>query len=338
MTRSHGASKWCCAELLRTRFRLVKNATSADFCLGTCAPPCPEVGNGRYGFLYITTIAFPECPQNGCCHVQLWQELVPDRAEHACSIVAPYTHGIHAAGGLPPWVSLASTLRPVLLTFVGYSQRGKRAMFLRRFRAAANASAHPHPFDMPLARKRENGVNYTNAHEFHLWIWQEYARSVFSLQPPGDTPTRNGFYEAWLHGCIPVITEGSAEHYAALYNGMLFHSVRDLNRTAVVVSQKELYQDRLGPARLLRRLEAMPPAEVAARQHRMRVLAPVMQWNVGASTASAPHDAFASALLAARQIIRAPLQVLGAQVSGGKEKTAGGKAQTKAQHNKTMKQ
>lgn len=35
-------------------------------------------------------------------------------------------------------------------------------------------------------------------------ILATYARSVFCLQPDGDTPTRQGWFDALLSGCIPV--------------------------------------------------------------------------------------------------------------------------------------
>ena len=122
---------------------------------------------------------------------------------------------------------------------------------------------------------------------------------MFSLQPPGDTATRRGFYDSWMHGCIPVITEQSALHYMTLYNGMLFRGLRDINATAVVVSTRDMYFD---TPRLLQRLAAMPPAEVAVRQRRMRMMAYAMQYSFMAPTALSSIDAFEMALLAARQM------------------------------------
>jgi hypothetical protein len=37
-----------------------------------------------------------------------------------------------------------------------------------------------------------------------------YSRAVFCLQPPGDTATRSGIFDSILHGCIPVLWNGTA--------------------------------------------------------------------------------------------------------------------------------
>ena len=42
-------------------------------------------------------------------------------------------------------------------------------------------------------------------HRFTL-DWMQ--RSLFCLQPPGDSPTRKSFYDAILAGCIPVLFKG----------------------------------------------------------------------------------------------------------------------------------
>ena len=48
-----------------------------------------------------------------------------------------------------------------------------------------------------------------------------YRKSRFCIQLPGDTPTRNGFYESLLEGCTPIIYESSLNVYGMLYGGCL---------------------------------------------------------------------------------------------------------------------
>ena len=46
-----------------------------------------------------------------------------------------------------------------------------------------------------------------------------YYDSLFSWQPEGDTPTRRGFYESILCGCIPIINVTSYNIYKNLLIG-----------------------------------------------------------------------------------------------------------------------
>merc|ERR1711953_1608408 len=39
----------------------------------------------------------------------------------------------------------------------------------------------------------------------NLYYQQLMANSTFCLEPPGDSPTRKGFFDALLVGCVPVI-------------------------------------------------------------------------------------------------------------------------------------
>jgi hypothetical protein len=68
-----------------------------------------------------------------------------------------------------------------------------------------------------------------------------YATSYFSWQPAGDSVTRRAFYDSWLFGCIPVISNSSALVYEQLFNGIPFieHPLRDI---AVVVDDEMFYE------------------------------------------------------------------------------------------------
>ena len=135
---------------------------------------------------------------------------------------------------------------------------------------------------------------------FYARVWRVYAGADFSLQPPGDTATRRGFYDSWMHGCIPVLTIHSAVQYVSLFNGLLFRDMAEFNRSAVVVDPKVLMGH---GAQLLKYLATMGKVEIAARRRRMRELAPAMQWRLGRDVSNAePLDALQLALMSARQL------------------------------------
>jgi hypothetical protein len=73
--------------------------------------------------------------------------------------------------------------------------------------------------------KSANTTSYTNT------IWDLYKRSIFSLQPHGDMPTRRGFYQSIFCGCIPVVFTR---------NKLGYHGVCgiDIHRVAVVVDER----------------------------------------------------------------------------------------------------
>ena len=48
------------------------------------------------------------------------------------------------------------------------------------------------------------GININYSITNHTTGFEIYMRSIFCLQPPGDTVTRKGMYDSFVVGCIPV--------------------------------------------------------------------------------------------------------------------------------------
>jgi hypothetical protein len=63
--------------------------------------------------------------------------------------------------------------------------------------------------------------------------------SVFCLTPPGDMPTRKGFFDSILAGCIPVTTD----HYSA-YDQWLWHLGRDIHDKTCLYIPKSRFMSR----------------------------------------------------------------------------------------------
>ena len=59
--------------------------------------------------------------------------------------------------------------------------------------------------------------------------------SVFCLNPPGDMPTRKGFFDTILAGCIPVTTD----HYSA-YDQWFWHLGREVHdKTSIYIPKSK---------------------------------------------------------------------------------------------------
>jgi hypothetical protein len=75
-------------------------------------------------------------------------------------------------------------------------------------------------FSAPLVFNNHNHESLHWGNEtFYSNCWKLYSKSVFSWQPFGDSPTRRGFYDSWMFGCIPVISNSSAKEYSLLFRG-----------------------------------------------------------------------------------------------------------------------
>jgi hypothetical protein len=123
------------------------------------------------------------------------------------------------------------------------------------------------------SQKKESSVWGTEG--FFIRVWELYARSVFSWQPPGDSETRRGFYDSWMLGCIPVISRHSANTYANLFHGHLFATIGPKIQNVAVVSDDDVM---LSGAAILESLVAIPPTEIKIRRRWLKRLAPLMQW------------------------------------------------------------
>jgi hypothetical protein len=129
-------------------------------------------------------------------------------------IGVPYPSFFHAlrkegASGTVPWASSAT--RNILATFIGEAVHGQVAMPLRM---SIVASCRTRPKDCFVASANKFRGQLES-------IIEAYQRSIFCLQPPGDTATRRGIFDAIMCGCIPVLfspdqlggTEGAPLQY-----------------------------------------------------------------------------------------------------------------------------
>jgi len=114
------------------------------------------------------------------------------------------------------------------------------------------------------------------AASFYQRSWELYAHSTFCWQPAGDTPTRRGFYDAWMFGCIPVVSNTSARTYGRLYGGLFWQDLQvSFRDVAVVLPDTEFYR---GDS-LFKVLDALSDVHIRMRQDALKRLAPYLQWS-----------------------------------------------------------
>lgn len=227
----------------------------------------------------------------------------------ACFVGVPYFTGIFAPTDnhtVAPWTLTAK--RSALL---GYFGSVNRHVFRARFhdlawplaralesgnetgpaaglRGLSDQPAYAVYYRAPLQDGKENMGGATGHKSFYAGMrtdsafarsWTVFATSVFCWQPGGDTPTRRSFYDAWLFGCIPVITECAVSHYERLFGGHFFSHHKGATLADVVV----VVPDSAEPRAVFRTLLSLTNADVAKRRMLLHTLAPFLQWSASTS-------------------------------------------------------
>ena len=206
----------------------------------------------------------------------------------SCCFAVPYWHSIHAPSrhAAAPWNSKAR--RNNLLCFIGGIWRGNnRARIVREMMQISeldtNATADKGSrgygtilFTAPFffrSKSEEQGVR--DGESFYTRVWALYASSVFSWQPSGDTHTRRAFYDSWMLGCIPVISNTSAECYRRLFRGQVFAAAGIALGDAVVVLNDDVMQS---GAAILAHLRGVSHKDIIRRRRVLAALAQILQW------------------------------------------------------------
>ena len=138
-----------------------------------------------------------------------------------------------------------------------------------------------HPF---LAAHRAKGgsagqqEDYVRSEKIFALAWETYATSEFCWQPAGDTPTRRGFFDSWLFGCLPVVSHSAAPHYAKTLWGLPYSQQNTtFDKVAVVVP------DGANASVVFEQLGAISNKEIAVRRGLLQKIAPLFLWNYNMS-------------------------------------------------------
>jgi len=101
-----------------------------------------------------------------------------------------------------------------------------------------NTEKYKELFFAPLianTHKHEGELGW-NKGSFGIKAKDIYYDSLFSWQPEGDTPTRRGFYESILCGCIPIINITSFNIYKKLLIGE-----ENVKNIAIIIDDANYY-------------------------------------------------------------------------------------------------
>ena len=265
----------------------------ADLCYPFCDNTTEKYGGMHPLAVKMQVMQRSQAAFSGCKWIQI---SVEDRfsvkdVPSLCNFVVPYWHSIYAPSrhAAAPWSSTAE--RHILLGFIGGSWRGVgRARVIEEMQNISLADRRSTAefdgrqrilFSAPFYFKsqgQEKGVWSTN--NFYADVWALYAKSVFSWHPRGDSLTRRAFYDSWMMGCIPVISQTCAKSYRALFRGVAFAACGIAFEDVVVVLDDTSFNK--GGA-VLAKVASFPPEEVRRRQHALAALAPIMQWGYDAA-------------------------------------------------------
>nr|GLL33613.1 probable xyloglucan galactosyltransferase GT11 [Ipomoea trifida] len=93
-----------------------------------------------------------------------------------------------------------------------------------------------------------------------------FQRSIFCLQPPGDTFTRRSIFDSILAGCIPVLFNP-----ASFYVQYIWHLPKDFTNYSVLIPEDDVKENKVSIERVLARI---PRGRVAAMREQVIRLIP----------------------------------------------------------------
>lgn len=106
-------------------------------------------------------------------------------------------------------------------------------------------------------------------------------RAIFCPQPPGDSPSRRGFYDAVQNGCIPVIFREFS--YKRLFPAS---PEMDSDLFTVFIPEQDLIDSE--GYDLITRLSLIPAEEIRRKQEHLRQIGRKLQWGMPSYRKSFP--------------------------------------------------
>ena len=168
----------------------------------------------------------------------------------SADIPIPYFTGLYTKPNIDNKLKFTelSNKKKYLLSYIGGVWRGprdnnnipKRKLAIDVFFSLnkKNTEKYKELFIAPLianTHKQEGELGW-NKGSFGIKAKDIYYDSLFSWQPEGDTPTRRGFYESILCGCIPIINITSFNIYKKLLIGE-----ENVKNIAIIIDDANYY-------------------------------------------------------------------------------------------------
>jgi hypothetical protein len=150
--------------------------------------------------------------------------------QHTQSMAVPYPTNFVPHSDMDTYnhlQMLMQTNRDELMTYAA-SDHGTFSLFRAGLRAACKASAECTDYDCSKTVTCFETVKSTVGQKCSIcslpFVTQRHLRSKFSLQPPGDSPTRQSIFDSLILGCIPVFFSTCARPdlmYETMYDPFL---------------------------------------------------------------------------------------------------------------------
>eukprot|EP00252_Welwitschia_mirabilis_P002799 TRINITY_DN12786_c0_g1_i1.p1 TRINITY_DN12786_c0_g1~~TRINITY_DN12786_c0_g1_i1.p1 ORF type:complete len:461 (-),score=19.36 TRINITY_DN12786_c0_g1_i1:144-1526(-) len=96
-------------------------------------------------------------------------------------------------------------------------------------------------------------------------VMRLFQRSLFCLQPQGDTPTRRSFFDSILAGCIPVLF-----HPESAYTQYVWYLPKNYSTYSVFIPEEEIKKN----VSIEARLKEIPSSEISLMRERVIKLIP----------------------------------------------------------------
>ena len=204
-------------------------------------------------------------------------------------IVAPYPsygHLLGKSGTIPTYLeTLYREPRNVFILLAASTRRSSplRGILLDQFAKSATRVSYTDYFSTRYNGSMTDTIwlqteECNNQHENETMSWMK--RSVFCLQPSGDSPTRKSFYDAVLAGCIPVIFRGD-------YN-VIYPFETKLNYASFTVSINETEVVHKHVTRILAPFKTVHREKVKTMQQGILNVLPWLQYNYPPDNNSGP--------------------------------------------------
>ncbi|XP_046563617.1 probable xyloglucan galactosyltransferase GT17 [Haliotis rubra] len=211
-------------------------------------------------------------------------------------IVAPYPSYVHLynAKSAPREISSPGLGKRELLMFIaaGVKSNQFRQRVLDQMSHRVTDVSFDQIVDVLKQQKQEMPIgvylNTVECHTGHANItigWMQ--KSVFCLQPPGDSPTRKSFYDSIQSGCIPVIFRFADQNVEYPFQRVLNYTDFTVAIDSARIERQEKIQDIL---------IAIPKEEVKRLHQNVLKVARMLQYNVIESGTSDQPRSYKDAL------------------------------------------
>jgi len=203
----------------------------------------------------------------------------------SADIPIPYFTGLYTKTNIDNKLKFTELLnkKKYFLSYIGGVWRGprdnnntpKRKLAIDIFFSLnkKNTEKYKELFFAPLianTHKHEGELGW-NKGSFGIKAKNIYYDSLFSWQPEGDTPTRRGFYESILCGCIPVINKTSFNIYKKLLIGE-----ENVKKIAIILDDCNFYDGNY----VFNYLLSLNSDKITEYRNNINQIKDRLQWNI----------------------------------------------------------